>query len=163
MYTVEDYEKYRALTKQLAAEQGKIKQRACEVFIRIYAEYLRSCPEDALNDGCMSWYDGCLSDACKQAIGLTAKDSRLGEVDVSLGEDGNVYLRSTFTSQGETDYMYGDFDSKFLWDEDALTEWIQQANAEYAERLEQKKALEDAEVEARERAEFERLKAKFGN
>lgn len=155
MYTMDDFDRYSALEAKMRSEQHKLHMRACEVFLRIYAEYLEK--DDPYENG---WYDGWLADACRQQLGLASKDSRLTEVDVSI-EDGTVYLKASVTTHGETDDLYGDFNAKFLWDEDALTKWIADSRKSYQDAIKRKQEKRAAEVEAKERAELERLKAKY--
>ena len=155
MYTMDDFDRYSALEAKMRSEQHKLQMRACEVFLRIYTEYLKK--DDPYEHG---WYDGWLADACRQQLGLVSKDSRLTEVDVSI-EDGTVYLRSSVTAQGATDDLYGNFNAKFLWDEEALTKWIADSRKSYLDAIRRKEEKKAAEVEAKERAELERLKAKY--
>lgn len=139
----------------MRSERYKLQMRACEVYIRIYAEYLKK--DDPYENG---WNTGWLADACRQQLGLASKDSRLTEVDVSI-EDGTVYLRAAVTAQGETDDLYGNFEAKFLWDEDALAKWITDSRKSYQDAIKRKQENQAAEEEAKERAELERLKAKY--
>jgi hypothetical protein len=152
---MDDFDRYSTLAAKMRSEQYKLQLRACEVFLRIYTEYLKK--DDPYENG---WYDGWLADACRQQLGLTSKDSRLTDVDVSI-EDGTVYLHSTVCTQGETDDLYHSFDAKFLWDEDALTKWITGCRQSYQDAIKRKQEQKAAEVEAKERAELERLKAKY--
>lgn len=155
MYTMDDFDRYSALASKMRSEQHKLQMRACEVFLRIYTEYLAK--DNPYDNG---WYDGWLADACRQQLGLASKDSRLTEVDVSI-EDGTVYLKAAVTTQGETDDLYGNFNAKFLWDEDALTKWITDSRKSYQDAIKRKEEKKAAEEEAKERAELARLKAKY--
>lgn len=156
MYTAEDYERLCVLTKDLSVEQHKLTQRAAEVYIRIFEEYLS--PNDP--NGSL-WYDGWLYDACRQELGL-CKESRVDDVEATLDSDGDVEIRSSVTTQGETDRLYCHFSGRFLFDEDALTKWIEQSKVEYAERKKKEADDEAAAEKAKDEAEFERLAKKLG-
>ena len=156
MYTMDDFDSYSILAAKMRTAQYKLQMRACEVYIRIYTEYLAK--DDPYDNG---WKTGWLADACRQQLGIAPKDSRLTEVDVSI-EECTVYLRAVVTAQGETDVLYGNFDVKFLWDEDALAKWIADSRKSYQDAIKRKEEKQAAEVEAKERAELERLKAKYG-
>lgn len=156
MYTADDYERLCVLTKDIAVEQHKLTQRAAEVYIRIFNEYI--APNDPHNS---MWYDSWLYDACRQELGLY-KDSRVADVEATLDSDGDVEIRSSVTTQGETDSLYCHFSGRFLFDEEALTKWIEKSNVEYAERKKKEADDEAAAEKAKDEAEFERLAKKLG-
>lgn len=162
-YTKEDLENLQNIEKTYAEAKDKLTKRACEVYLRLMTEYyLLHGDEDYTN-----WENLSMVTACKQELGKE-KDSRLDEVTVEIGSNG-ISLRSEYSSQGETDPLYGYIDNlEFLYDDQAITDWIAkkiEADREARKRYQEYEELKRQErLEEQEREEFEsylRLKAKY--
>ena len=158
MYTIDDYDAYCQIAHKMKAHQTRLVQRACEVYFRIFNEYLNDC---AL--GNERWYNARLYEACRERAGISQKCGRFTELAVSIDANGRVYMESTFSSPGDVDNLVYDFDAMFLWDEAALSGWIERSKRDYNDFVAKRDKDEAAAEEARERADYERLKAKYGN
>ena len=162
-YTKEDFEKFKKLGEEYSEAQKAFTKRACEVYLRLMTEYyLLHGDEDYTN-----WENLTMVAACKQELG-TEKDNRLSEVTVEI-EGNTIYLKSEYSSQGETDPISGYIDNfEFLYDDQAITDWItkkieedREARKKYQEyeELKQKELL--AQKEKEEFETYQRLKAKY--
>ena len=162
-YTKEDFEKFKKLGEEYSEAQKAFTKRACEVYLRLMTEYyLLHGDEDYTN-----WENLTMVAACKQELGKE-KDNRLSEVTVEI-EGNTIYLKSEYSSQGETDPISGYIDNfEFLYDDQAITDWItkkieedREARKKYQEyeELKQKELL--AQKEKEEFETYQRLKAKY--
>lgn len=162
-YTKEDFENLQNLEKTYTEAKDKLTKRACEVYLRLMTEYYLLHGDESYTN----WENLSMVAACKQELGKE-KDSRLDEVTVEIGSNG-ISLRSEYSSQGETDSLYGYIDNfEFLYDDQAITDWIKnkiEADREAFKRYQEYEELKRQErLEEQEREEFEnylRLKAKY--
>lgn len=162
-YTKEDFENLQNLEKTYTEAKDKLTKRACEVYLRLMTEYYLLHGDESYTN----WENLSMVAACKQELGKE-KDSRLDEVTVEIGSNG-ISLRSEYSSQGETDPLYGYIDNfEFLYDDQAITDWIKnkiEADREAFKRYQEYEELKRQErLEEQEREEFEnylRLKAKY--
>lgn len=162
-YTKEDLENLQNIEKSYTEAKDKLTKRACEVYLRLMTEYyLLHGDEDYTN-----WENLSMVAACKQELGKE-KDSRLDEVTAEIGSNG-ISLRSEYSSQGETDPLYGYIDNiEFLYNDQAITDWIAKKIEDDREARKRYQEYEDLKrqerLEEQEREEFEnylRLKAKY--
>ena len=161
MYSFEDYKTYEKAKEDMCAAEEKLCKRACHVYIKIYEKFLKEfAPEDG------GWELERLYEACRMEVGQVLALNfvrNIGGVKVEVATDDRVHIRSYAIWSGESTYLGYCFDAKFLWDEPELDSWIERSvkDAEELRKKIQEKA--DAEAEAKDRADYERLKAKFGN
>ena len=152
-YTKEDLENLQNIEKTYAEAKDKLTKRACEVYLRLMTEYyLLHGDEDYTN-----WENLSMVAACKQELGKE-KDSRLDEVTVEIGSNG-ISLRSEYSSQGETDPLYGYIDNlEFLYNDQAITDWIAKKIEDDHEARKRYQEYEDLKrqerLEEQEREEF---------
>lgn len=162
-YTKEDFEKFKKLGEEYSEAQKTFTKRACEVYVRLMTEYYLLHGDESYTN----WENLTMVTACKQELGKE-KDIRLSEVTVEI-EDDYIYLKSEYSSQGETDPISGYIDNfEFLYDDQAITDWIKnkiEADREAHKRYQEYEELKRQErLEEQEREEFEnylRLKAKY--
>ena len=151
------------MKKTYTEAKDKLTKRACEVYVRLMTEYYLLHGDESYTN----WENLSMVAACKQELGKE-KDSRLDEVTVEIGSNG-ISLRSEYSSQGETDSLYGYIDNfEFLYNDQAITDWIKnkiEADREAFKRYQEYEELKRQErLEEQEREEFEnylRLKAKY--
>lgn len=161
MYSIEDYKTYEKAREDMYAAEEKLCTRSCHVYIKIYEKFLKEfAPEDC------SWELERLDEACRMTVGQVIALNfyrNIGGVKVEVANDNRVHIRSYAMQSGDSTYLGYSFDAKFLWDESELDSWIERSvkDAEELRKKIQEKA--DAEAEAKDRADYERLKAKFGN
>lgn len=158
MYTKEALEHYKTLNRELSEAQDAFTKRACEVFRQIFNEYL-------------SKYDLASSDektiesACLDRLGI-AKQQYHDRVEAELDGNGvNITVTGWYGDHDESSYYYIE-DVEFLYDEEKLKHWIGYMSNIAEAQLKIKKDREKAqqeEAERKERAEYERLKAKYEN
>lgn len=162
-YTKEDFENLQNLEKTYTEAKDKLTKRACEVYVRLMTEYYLLHGDEHYTN----WENLTMVAACKQELGKE-KDNRLSEVTVEI-EDNYIYLKSEYSSQGETDPISGYIDNfEFLYNDQAITDWIKnkiEADREAFKRYQEYEELKRQErLEEQEREEYEnylRLKAKY--
>lgn len=144
-----------AEVKQFRELEQKIKNRAIEVYKRNYNEV--QIPTDT-ND----WDTNTLVHICMnnpENIHLKFDDA-----------ESRVYLTTYVWDRGGSGYecISEGVATDLLWDEDKLNEVIKNSIDNYNKKIEEEKRLKaqvaqlkQDEIEAKERAEYERLKAKF--
>jgi len=145
--TEDEVKKYREI-------EQKIKNRAIEVYNRNYNEV--QIPTKT-ND----WDTNTLVHEC-----MTNPENVHLQFDDSVSW---IYLTThVLDSYREYNYISEGFSTELLWDEDKLNEVIKNSIDAYNKRIEdekilkaQKNQLKQEKIEAKERAEYERLKAKF--
>ena len=157
MYSKENLEHYKALNTELSEAQDAFTKRACEIFHRIFSEYL-------------SKYDLASSDeqiietACLDRLGIEKQIHYHDRVDAELDGNGvNITVTGWYGDHDESSYYYIE-DVEFLYDEEKLKHWIGYMSNIAEAQLKIKKDREKAkqeEAERKERAEYERLKAKY--
>ncbi len=162
-YTKEDFEKFKKSGEKYSKEQQAFTKRACEVYLRLMTEYYLLHGDESYTN----WENLSMVAACKQQLGKET-DSHLSEVTAEI-EGNYIYLKSEYSSQGETEPISGYIDNfEFLYNDQAITDWIK--NKIEADREEYKRYLEYEELkrqerlEEQEREEFEnhlRLKVKY--
>lgn len=162
-YTKEDFENLQNIEKTYTEAKDKLTKRACEVYLRLMTEYYLLHGDESYTN----WENLSMVAACKQELGKE-KDIRLSEVTVEI-EDDYISLKSEYSSQGETDPLYGYIDNfEFLYNDQAITDWIKnkiEADREAHKRYQEYEDLKRQErLKEQEREEFEnylRLKAKY--
>ena len=156
MYTKENLDNYKKLNAELCLEQESFTKRTCEVFHRIFTEYL-SKYEIASSD------DKTIECACLDRLGI-AKQQYHDRVEAELDGKGiSIKVTGWYGDHDETSYFYIE-DAEFLHDNEKLTHWIGYMSNIAEAQLKIKKDREKEEIEHKERAEFEnylRLKAKY--
>lgn len=157
-YTKENLDNYKKLNDELCQAQNAFTNRVCEVFHRIFTEYL-SKYEIASSD------DETIESACLDRLGI-AKQQYHDYIDADFeGKGVNIKATGWYGDHDETSYYYIE-DAEFLYDDEKLTHWIGYMSNIAEAQLKIKKDREKAqqeEIERKERAEYERLKAKYGN
>ena len=162
-YTKEDFEKFKKLGEEYSEAQKAFTKRACEVYVRLMTEYYLLHGDEHYTN----WENLTMVAACKQELGKE-KDNRLSEVTVEI-EGNTIYLKSEYSSQGETDPIRGYIDNfEFMYDDQAITDWIKnkiEADREAYKKYQEYEELKRQErLEEQEREEYEnylRLKAKY--
>ena len=156
MYTKENLDNYKKLNNELCIAQDAFTKRACEVFHRIFTEYL-SKYEIASSD------ENTIEAACLDRLGI-AKQQYHDRVEAELDGNGvSIKVTGWYGDHDETSYYYIE-DAEFLHDNEKLTHWIGYMSNIAEAQLKIKKDREKAqqeEAERKERAEYERLKAKY--
>ena len=156
MYTKENLDNYKKLNAELCIAQEAFTKRACEVFHRIFTEYL-SKYEIASSD------DKTIESACLDRLGI-AKQQYHDRVEAELdGKGVSIKVTGWYGDHDETSYYYIE-DVEFLYDDEKLTHWIGYMSNIAEAQLKIKKDREKEEIECKERAEYEnylRLKAKY--
>lgn len=156
MYSKEDLEHYKVLNTELSEAQNAFTKRACEVFHRIFSEYL-SKYDLASSD------ENTIEPACLDRLGI-AKQQYHDIVEAELdGKGVSITVTGWYGDHDETSYYYIE-DAEFLYDEEKLTQWIGYMSNIAEAQLKIKKDREKSqqeELERKERAEYERLKAKY--
>ena len=153
MYTKENLDNYKKLNTELCLEQEAFTKRTCEVFHRIFTEYL-SKYEIASSD------EKTIECACLDRLGI-AKQQYHDRVEAELdGKGVSIKVTGWYGDHDETSYYYIE-DSEFLYDDEKLTHWIGYMSNIAEAQLKIKKDREKEEIEHKERAEYERLKAKY--
>lgn len=155
-YTKENLDNYKKLNAELCLEQETFTNRACEVFHRIFTEYL-SKYEIASSD------EETIEAACLDRLGI-AKQQYHDHVEAELDGKGiSIKVTGWYGDHDETSYYYIE-DAEFLYDDEKLTHWIGYMSNIAEAQLKIKKDREreqQEEIERKERAELERLKAKY--
>lgn len=152
-YTKENLDNYKKLNAELCLEQEAFTKRACEVFHRIFTEYL-SKYEIASSD------EKTIECACLDRLGI-AKQQYHDRVEAELdGKGVSIKVTGWYGDHDETSYYYIE-DAEFLYDDEKLTHWIGYMSNIAEAQLKIKKDREKEEIEHKERAEYERLKAKY--
>ena len=155
-YTKENLDNYKKLNDELCIEQTAFTNRACEVFHRIFTEYL-SKYEIAGSD------EKAIENACLDRLGI-AKQQYHDRVEAELDGKGiSIKVTGWYGDHDETSYYYIE-DAEFLYDDEKLTHWICYMSNLTEAQLKIKKDREkeqQEEIERKERAEYERLKAKY--
>ncbi len=162
-YTKEDFEKFKKLGEEYSEAQKAFTKRACEVYYRLMTEYYLLHGDEHYTN----WENLTMVTACKQQLGKEI-DSRLAEVTTEI-EGNTIYLKSEYSSQGETDPISGYIDNfEFLYDDQAITDWIakkieadREAHKKYQEYEELKRQELLAQKEKEEFETYQRLKAKY--
>lgn len=153
MYTKENLDNYKKLNTELCLEQEAFTKRTCEVFHRIFTEYL-SKYEIASSD------EKTIECACLDRLGI-AKQQYHDRVEAELdGKGVSIKVTGWYGDHDETSYFYIE-DAEFLYDNEKLTHWIGYMSNIAEAQLKIKKDREKEEIEHKERAEYERLKAKY--
>lgn len=153
MYTKENLDNYKKLNDELCQAQEAFTKRTCEVFHRIFTEYL-SKYEIASSD------DKTIECACLDRLGI-AKQQYHDRVEAELdGKGVSIKVTGWYGDHDETSYFYIE-DVEFLYDNEKLTHWIGYMSNLAEAQLKIKKDREKEEIEHKERAEYERLKAKY--
>ena len=153
MYTKENLDNYKKLNAELCLEQESFTKRTCEVFHRIFTEYL-SKYEIASSD------DKTIECACLDRLGI-AKQQYHDRVEAELDGKGiSIKVTGWYGDHDETSYFYIE-DAEFLYDNEKLTHWIDYMSNIAEAQLKIKKDREKEEIEHKERAELEKLKAKY--
>ena len=153
MYTKENLDNYKKLNAELCLAQEAFTKCACEVFHRIFTEYL-SKYEIAVSD------DKTIESACLDRLGI-AKQQYHDRVEAELdGKGVSIKVTGWYGDHDETSYYYIE-DVEFLYDNEKLTHWIGYMSNIAEAQLKIKKDREKEEIEHKERAELERLKAKY--
>lgn len=153
MYTKENLDNYKKLNTELCLEQEAFTKRTCEVFHRIFTEYL-SKYEIASSD------EKTIECACLDRLGI-AKQQYHDRVEAELDGKGiSIKVTGWYGDHDETSYFYIE-DAEFLHDNEKLTHWIGYMSNLAEAQLKIKKDREKEEIEHKERAEYERLKAKY--
>lgn len=158
VYTKENLDNYKKLNDELCLEQEAFTNRASEVFHRIFTEYL-SKYEIASDD------EKTIECACLDRLGI-AKQQYHDRVEAELdGKGVSIKVTGWYGDHDETSYYYIE-DAEFLYDDEKLTHWIgymsNLAEAQFKIKKDREKE-EQEEIERKERAEYERLKAKYGD
>ncbi len=152
-YTKENLDNYKKLNAELCLAQEAFTKRACEVYRRIFTEYL-SKYEIASSD------EKTIEAACLDRLGI-AKQQYHDRVEAELdGKGVSVKVTGWYGDHDETSYYYIE-DAEFLYDDEKLTHWIGYMSNIAEAQLKIKKDREKEEIEHKERAELERLKAKY--
>ena len=153
MYTKQKLDNYKKLNAELCLEQDAFTKRTCEVFHRIFTEYL-SKYEIASSD------EKTIEYACLDRLGI-AKQQYHDRVEAELdGKGVSIKVTGWYGDHDETSYYYIE-DVEFLHDNEKLTHWIGYMSNIAEVQLKIKKDREKEEIEHKERAEYERLKAKY--
>lgn len=138
-------------------DYDKLVDRAQHVFNRLYTEYYKKYNIAGFSD----W-------SCGQLF--RGRDNF--DMHVRQTERKPDYIDfGTSDTDRDGDYIgYTEFKKEFLYDDDALTKYIQEETAKREEELrrQRERAAHARKVaaekeEAKERAEYERLKAKYGD
>lgn len=152
-YTKENLDNYKKLNTELCLAQEAFTKRACEVFHRIFIEYL-SKYEIASSD------EKTIESACLDRLGI-AKQQYHDRVEAELdGKGVSVKVTGWYGDHDETSYFYIE-DAEFLYDNEKLTHWIGYMSNIAEAQFKIKKDREKEEIERKERAEYERLKTKY--
>ena len=155
-YTKENFDNYKKLNDELSQAQDAFTNRTCEVFHRIFIEYLAKY-EIASSD------DETIEAACLDRLGI-AKQQYHDYIDADFeGEGINIKVTGWYGDHDETSYYYIE-NAEFLYDDEKLTHWIGYMSNLAEAQLKIKKDREkeqQEEIERKERAEYERLKAKY--
>jgi hypothetical protein len=155
-YTKENFDNYKKLNDELSQAQDAFTNRTCEVFHRIFTEYLAKY-EIASSD------DETIEAACLDRLGI-AKQQYHDYIDADLDGDGiSIKVTGWYGDHDETSYYYIE-NAEFLYDDEKLTHWIGYMSNLAEAQLKIKKDREkeeQEEIERKERAEYERLKAKY--
>lgn len=152
-YTKENLDNYKKLNDELCQAQEAFTKRTCEVFHHIFTEYL-SKYEIASSD------EKTIECACLDRLGI-AKQQYHDRVEAELdGKGVSIKVTGWYGDHDETSYFYIE-DAEFLYDNEKLTHWIGYMSNIAEAQLKIKKDREKEEIEHKERAEYERLKAKY--
>lgn len=152
-YTKENLDNYKKLSDELCAAQDAFTNRVCEIFHRIFTEYLVKY-EIASSD------DKTIESACLDRLGI-AKQQYHDYIDVDLdGEGIGIKVTGWYGDHEEVSYFYIE-NAEFLYDEEKLIHWIGYMSNLAEAQLKLRKDREKEEIERKERAEYERLKAKY--
>ena len=152
-YTKENFDNYKKLSDELCAAQDAFTNRVCEIFHRIFTEYLVKY-EIASSD------DKTIESACLDRLGI-AKQQYHDYIDVDLdGEGIGIKVTGWYGDHEEVSYFYIE-NAEFLYDEEKLIHWIGYMSNLAEAQLKLRKDREKEEIERKERAEYERLKAKY--
>ena len=156
MYTKENFDNYKKLNDEFSQAQEAFKNRVCEIFHRIFTEYLAKY-EIASSD------DKTIEAACLDRLGI-AKQQYHDYIDADFdGEGLDIKATGWYGDHEEVSYFYIE-NVEFLYDEEKLTHWIGYMSNIAEAQLKLKKDREkeeQEEIERKERAEYERLKAKY--
>ena len=148
MYTKENLDNYKKLNDELCLEQEAFMKRTCEVFHRIFTEYL-SKYEIASSD------EKIIECACLDRLGI-AKQQYHDRVEAELdGKGVSIKVTGWYGDHDETSYFYIE-DAEFLYDDEKLTHWIGYMSNIAEAQLKIKKDREKEEFET-----YQRLKAKY--
>ena len=155
-YTKENFDNYKKLNDVLSQAQDAFTNRVCEIFHRIFTEYLVKY-EIASSD------EETIEAACLDRLGI-AKQQYHDHVEAELDGKGiSIKVTGWYGDHDETSYYYIE-DAEFLYDDEKLTHWIGYMSNIAEAQLKIKKDREreqQEEIERKERAELERLKAKY--
>ena len=152
-YTKENFDNYKKLNDELSQAQDAFTNRVCEVFHRIFTEYLARY-EIASSD------EETIESACLDRL-VIAKQKYHDCIDADLNGEG-IGIKATgwYGDHEEVSYFYIE-NAEFLYDEEILTRWIGYMSILAEAQLKLRKDREKEEIERKERAEYERLKAKY--
>ncbi len=157
-YTKENLDNLKKLSDELCAAQTAFTNRACEVFHCIFTEYL-SKYEIATSD------EKIIESACLDRLGI-AKQQYHDRVEAELDGKGiSIKVIGWYGDHDETLYYYIE-NAEFLYDDEKLTHWIGYMSnlTEAQQKLKKDREKEEQEeIERKERAEYKRLKAKYGD